>query len=97
MHVAARDGKFEVAKILINNGANLDAVDEVSMKYLLYHMLVICQLQSHCNLLPLKLLNHINVTITFTSTIINYNSKFFFTIAIIITTCRIYVYLHDKK
>ena len=97
MHVAARDGRSEAAKILINNGANVDAVDEVSMKYLLYHMLVMCPLQSRCNHLPLQLLNHFNIAITFILRIINYNSNYFFDIAIIITTCRMYIFLHDNK
>ena len=36
LHYAAQYGETEVAVLLINNGANLDAVDEVSSKYLLY-------------------------------------------------------------
>ena len=36
LHYAAQYGETEVAVLLINNGANLDAVDEVGIKYLLY-------------------------------------------------------------
>ena len=36
LHYAAQYGETEVAVHLINNGANLDTVDEVTIKYLLY-------------------------------------------------------------
>ena len=47
LHYAANDGKTEVALLLINNGANLDTINEVSIKYLLYYILVMCPLQFH--------------------------------------------------
>ena len=53
MHFTARHGKTEVAKVLINNGANVNAVNEVSIKYSLYYMLRMCPLQPQCNQLPL--------------------------------------------
>ena len=54
LHFAARDGKTEVATVLIKSGANLDTLTKVSIKYLLYYNLVICSLQSQCNQLPLQ-------------------------------------------
>ena len=40
LHVAARDGKTEVAAVLIINGANPNAIDVVSIIYLVYYILV---------------------------------------------------------
>ena len=77
MHYAAHIGKTEVATFLINNGANLDAVDKVSMKYLLYYILVMCPLQSQYNQLLLQLLYYFNIIIKYTSTTINYNYSYF--------------------
>ena len=90
MHYAARDGKAEVVTLLIKSGANPDAVNNVSIKYLLYYNLVMCPLQAQCNQLPLQItiLDHFNVIIAFTSTIVNYNYYNISTIIVIITTCR---------
>ena len=35
LHFAIKNGMTEIAKLLINNGANIYAVNEVSIKYLL--------------------------------------------------------------
>ena len=48
------NGMTEVATLLINSGANIDTVTKVSIKYLLYYILVMCPLQSQCNQLPLQ-------------------------------------------
>ena len=77
MHWAAISGNIEVATLLINNGTNLNAVDEVSIKYLLYYILVMCLLQCQCKF---------HIIITSTSAVINYN--YYSTITIIIITCR---------
>ena len=53
LHYAAMDGKTEIATVLIKSGANLNTVSKVSIKYLLYYILVMCPLQSQCNQLPL--------------------------------------------
>ena len=34
LHYAARNGRTEVATLFINNGANVNAVDKVSIKYI---------------------------------------------------------------
>ena len=47
-------GNTEVATVLINSGANLDSVNVVSIKYLLYYNLVMYPSQSQCNQLPLQ-------------------------------------------
>ena len=43
LHKAAENGNTEVVTYLIDKGANPNAVDEVSIKYLLYYILVMCQ------------------------------------------------------
>ena len=51
-------------------------------------MLVMFPLQCQSNCLALKFIDHFNIILTFSSTVINYNCNYFFSIIIIITTCR---------
>ena len=41
LHLAAKHGNTEVSTFLINKGANLNAIDMVSIKYLLCYILLI--------------------------------------------------------
>ena len=54
LHMAARNGNSDIAKILLDQQANPNAIDKVSIKYLLYYVLVMCPLEPQCNQLPLQ-------------------------------------------